>query len=260
MAIYAILGATGNCGSALIELLSKRSDAKIHAFCRNKAKLQRHFPGIDSNQQMRIFEGGLTDSAILKSCLTGCRAIFIVLSTNDNIPGCRLSRDIASRVIDALQELRQDGATMPKLVLLSSSTVDAKLSQEVPPLLLKVLHYSASNVYYDLVEAEKYLRAQESWLTTIYIKPGALSVDAQRGHGLSLDQADHRPLSYLDLAAGMIDAAEDEDGRYDRQNVGVVNLKTGAKFPAGTPLCIASGLLRHFFPFMHSYLPTTGPG
>ena len=148
---------------------------------------------------------------------------------------------------------------MPKLILLSSSTVDTKLSHDVPWLLLKVLQYSASNVYHDLMEAEKFLRAQESWLTTIYIKPGALSFDEQRGHGLSLDEADHRPLSYLDLAAGMIDAADDGDGRYDFQNVGVVNLKDGAIFPAGTPLCIGTGILRHFFPFMHSYLPTTGP-
>jgi hypothetical protein len=91
------------------------------------------------------------------------------------------------------------------------------------------------------------------------MKPGALSVDKQRGHALSLTE-EGSPLSYLDLAAAMVEAVDDPDGRYDMQNVSVVNTNGRAKFPTGTPMCILMGLISHFFPFLHDYLPSTGPG
>lgn len=121
----------------------------------------------------------------------------------------------------------------------------------------QILLYSASNVYNILRETEKLLRAQEDWLTTICIKPGALLVDKQRGHALSLTKKKSF-VSYLDLAAAMVEAANDEEGRYNMRNVGVVNTNGTAKFPAGTPICILMGLLRHFFLFIHLYLPSTG--
>lgn len=65
--------------------------------------------------------------------------------------------------------------------------------------------------------------------------PHALSVDVQTGHGLSFSDTSS-PLSYSDLAAGMIEAAEDGEGRYDMQNVGVVNVNGSARFPRGTLL------------------------
>ncbi len=94
---------------------------------------------------------------------------------------------------------------------------------------------------------------------TVFIKPGGLSVDVQRGHQLDLDH-DESFVSYLDLSAGMIEAADDQEGRFEMRNVSVVNKNGAAKFPTGTPMCILTGLARHFFPFLHDYLPSTGPG
>lgn len=267
---YAVLGATGNCGAALIENLLQNSETQIHAYCRNVAKLLRRFPDIKSGGRVNIFEGSIQDIDLLASCIRDCRAIFLVVSTNDNIPGCRLGQDTAAAIVQALQKLRQQrestGAgngtqrtVTPKLILLSSGTIDKQFSRHVPFLLQPILLRSASHVYHDLIETENMLRAHEDWLTTIYIKPGALSVDIQRGHALSFTDQDS-PVSYLDLAAAMIEAAEDEGGRYDNRNVSVVNTNGAAKFPAGTPMCILMGLLRHFFPFLHPYLPmNTGP-
>lgn len=261
MATYGVLGSTGNCGTALIQNLLQRPEARIHAYCRSKTKLARLLPDIESSGQVRIFEGSLQDVQLLASCVRDCRAIFLVVSTNDNIPGCRLSQDTAIGVIHALESLKKQAgeAQMPKLVLLSSATIDDYFSRKVPYLLRQFLLRSASNVYNDLRETEKLLRGQGGWLTTIYIKPGALSVDEQRGHALSLTD-EESPVSYRDLAAAMIEAADDGDGRYDMQNVSVINTNGRAKFPTGTPMCILMGLLRHFFPFMHRYLPSTGPG
>ena len=147
---------------------------------------------------------------------------------------------------------------MPKLVVLSSATLDDHLSRHIPALLHWVLLRSASYVYQDLHDAERFLRAQQDWVSTIFIKPGALSVDRQRGHALSLTEEDS-PLSYLDLAAGMIEAADDPDGGYDGRNVSVINTGGRARFPLGTPWCIFIGLLSHYFPALHPYLPSTGP-
>lgn len=267
---YAVLGSTGNCGIALIENLLKKPDATISAYCRNRPKLLRLLRGINtasgsesSLSRVHIFEGSIHDVDLLKSCIGDCRTIFLVVSTNDNIPGCRLGQDTASALVDALRNLREkpgDGKRpMPKVVLLSSSTIDDGFSRHQPALLRQILLRSASHVYRDLEETEKLLRANEGWLTTIYVKPGALSVDMQRGHAVSVTDQDG-PLSYLDLAAGMIEAADDEEGRYDARNISVVNTNGKARFPTGTPMCILTGLLRHYFPFLHPYLPmNTGP-
>ncbi|KAJ5592634.1 hypothetical protein N7537_009538 [Penicillium hordei] len=252
---YAVLGATGNCGTALLQNLLKRPDAQINAYCRNQDKLLRLLPAIKDNEQVKVFQGSIKDRKLLESCLRDCHAVFLVLSTNDNIPGCRLAQDTSTAVIHALRSIDQ----APKIVLLSSATIDDHFSRHVPFILRQVLLRSASFVYDDLIKTERILRAEAAWLTTIYIKPGALSVDTQRGHALSLTD-ENSPLSYLDLAAAMVEAVDEQDGRYDMRSVSVVNTNGRARFPSGTPMCILTGLLRHFFPFLHSYLPSGGPG
>lgn len=252
---YAVLGSTGNCGTALLKILMKRPDAHINAYCRDKAKLLRLMPDITENEdKITIFEGSIHDEKLLGACMYDCHAVFLVVSTNDNIPGCQLGQDTATTVIRSLQSLNQ----APKIVLLSSATLDEQLSRHVPVQLKKVLLRSASFVYDDLLNTERILRKESAWLTTIFVKPGALSVDVQRGHALSFTE-ENGPLSYLDLAAGMVEAVDDPDGRYDMRNVSVVNTNGKAKFPWGTPMCILMGLVRHYFPFLHPYLPSTGP-
>ncbi|KAK3370058.1 putative NAD-dependent epimerase/dehydratase [Podospora didyma] len=262
--IYAVLGSTGNCGKALIQNLLESPANQIHAYCRNQAKLHRQLPEVVDNKQVRVFEGSIYDVDLMATCVRGAKAVFLVVTTNDNIPRCRVAQDLAGTVIAALQKLKSESPTpglkMPKLVLLSSSTIDDYLARHMPWWFRPVMLTAASNVYADLRVAETLLRSHASWVDTIFIKPGGLSVDEARGHRLTLDEEDSF-LSYLDLSAGMIEAVQDEEGRYDGRNVGVVNAKKGhgAKFPKGTPLCILVGLLRHYFPWMHGYLPATGP-
>ncbi|KAL3430233.1 hypothetical protein BDV09DRAFT_199849 [Aspergillus tetrazonus] len=250
MTTYAVLGSTGDCGRAIIRILLRRPDAQIRAYCRSRAKLVRLLPEVDEHKQVEVFEGSIHDEQVVSACIRNCRAVFLVVSTNDNIPGCRLAQDTASTVIRALQKIEQ----APKLILLSSATIDDHFSRHVPFLLP-----SASYVSHDPLETEKLLRAESHWLTTIFIKPGALSVDEQRGHALSL-MDETSPLSYLDLAAAMVEAVDDPDGRYGMRDVSVMNNNGPAKLPTGTPVCILMGFLRHFFPSPHPYLPFTGPG
>ncbi|KAH8810955.1 putative NAD-dependent epimerase/dehydratase [Xylogone sp. PMI_703] len=262
---YAVLGSTGNCGSALIDNLLRDPKNCVNAYCRSRSKLLHLFPDVQEGAQINVFEGSIHDVELLTACVRGCRAIFLTVTTNDNIPGCSVARDTAISVIEALQNIREstenDGRVepLPKVILLSSATIDEQFSRHVPYVLRQILYRSASYVYKDLLETEQLLKQQEDWLTSIYFKPGALSIDRQRGHAVSLTD-ETSPLSYLDLAAAMIEAADDEKGRYKNKSVSVVNTNGNAKFPRGTLWCIIMGLIRHMFPFLHPYLPVgTGP-
>jgi hypothetical protein len=264
MATYAVLGSTGNCGSALIQNLLQSPQNKIHAYCRNQAKLHRLIPEVVDHKQVRIFQGSIYDVDLMAHCVRDTKAVFLVVTTNDNIPGCRVSQDSAATVIRALQKIKSEsapGLKLPKLVLLSSATVDDHLSRNMPRWFRPIMLAAASHVYADLRLTEEFLRSHADWVSTIFIKPAGLSPDISRGHRLTLDEEESF-ISYLDLSAGMIEAAADEEGRYDGRNVGVVNRKrgVGAKFPKGTPMCILMGLLRHTFPLLYPYLPSTGPG
>ncbi|KFZ03031.1 hypothetical protein V502_11295 [Pseudogymnoascus sp. VKM F-4520 (FW-2644)] len=260
---YAVLGATGNCGTALIQLLLKDPNAHIRAFVRNEAKLIRLIPSVVENKNVEIVKGSIHDIGVITAAIREAQVVFLCVSTNDNVPGCRMGQDTATSVIRALEGLKNGEETKqnfraPRLVLLSSNTLDDQLSQHTPWLVRQTLLRSASQVYKDLELTEKLLRAQQDWLQTVFIKPGGLSVDVQRGHALSLVE-ETSPLSYFDLAAGMIEAADDSEGKWDMQNVGVCHTAGPAQWPRGALLCISVGLIRHYLPFLHPYLPSTGP-
>ncbi|KAF2017037.1 putative NAD-dependent epimerase/dehydratase [Aaosphaeria arxii CBS 175.79] len=263
MPTYAILGSTGNCGSALIQNLLKSPENNVNAYCRNVAKLNRVVPEVVDNKHVQVFAGSIHDVDLIVDCIRGTDAVFMVATTNDNLPGCRISQDCAETIISAMEKIKATGTPgvkLPKIVLLSSATIDDYLSRHMPGWFRPIMLAAASHVYEDLRLTEKLLRSHSDWLSVVYIKPAGLSPDISRGHQLTLDEEESF-ISYLDLSAGMIEAVQDPEGRYVGRNVGVVNAKrgVGAKFPRGTPFCILMGLTRHFFPFLHPYLPTTGP-
>lgn len=263
MVAYAILGGTGNCGSSLVKNLLQHENATLKVYCRDQKKLHGMLPEITFNKQVQVFPGNIRDVDLIADCIRDTKAVFLVVTSNDNIPGCSLSQDSATTVIDALHKIRaSSGADFvaPKLVLLSSATIDDHLARKMPFWFRPVMLTAGSHVYRDLRIAEAYLRTQEDWVTTIYIKPGGLSVDVARGFQLNFDEEESF-ISYFDLSAAMIEAAIDGEGKYDFKNVSVVNKVrgVGAKFPRGTPWCIFIGLCRHYFPSLHAYLPKTGP-
>ncbi|KAB8227143.1 oxidoreductase tpcG [Aspergillus alliaceus] len=238
MSTYAILGATGNCGTALIDNLLRTDDAKVNAYCRSKTKLIQKVPTVTNNKRVNVYEGSIYDIDLLTECIRGTRAIFHVVTTNDNVPGCHVGVDTAKSIIAAIEKLKFHGqisAPLPKTLLLSSGTIDDHLSRHMPWWFRPILRTAASHVYEDLRRTEVYLRQQQDLVPMIFVKPGGLALDAQRGHELNLDH-DESFVSYLDLAAGMIEAADDQEGKYDMKNVSVVNTNGSAKFPSGTPL------------------------
>ncbi|KAF1968134.1 hypothetical protein BU23DRAFT_602437 [Bimuria novae-zelandiae CBS 107.79] len=264
MSAYGILGATGNTGLCILKLLNKKAATDpgaapdVHILIRSRSKLERLYPDALTNPKIKIFEGNISNQLVLKQCLQGTRAVFLAVAITDNKPGSTITMDTSKAVVEALESLKaqQTAFKPPKLIQLSAAPADPKFLDKEPWFVRNVVTLATSNIYKDLEIAERYLRSYEDWLTSIFVMPGGLSFDEQYGHELSLTHSQDGCISFLDLAAAMIEAADDENGKWDMQNVSVL-LKGGQKikFASYMPFALAMGLIVHFFPFLYPYLP-----
>jgi hypothetical protein len=255
MPSYAVLGATGNTGLCLVQiLLHSRQKKQINAYCRSSEKLFRLCPEAANNPNVKVFEGTLDDQTLLTNCLRGTRAAFLAVAQSDNVPYTTVARDTAKSAIAALRVLRDERSPLPKLVVLSSGSLEPKFSDDVPKWVHSMLWLAASHVYHDLQVAEAMLRDEQTWISdTTWIKPGALSHDTQKGHALSQDSA-KSPVSWLDLAAGMVEVANEDTQMYAMANVAVNPTAKDVAFPWYAPIALFRGLLFHFLPWTYKYL------
>lgn len=249
MPTYAILGATGKTGNALITNLLLNPSNKINAYIRSKSKLLSQFPSISQNASVSIFEGPIDNIPQLAACLSNVDIIFNVLGQNESIPGMRVAQDGAQAIVAALCHLglANGSEKVPKLITLSSCSINQRMYENEPVLMHWLIHAAFSHAYDDLELAEKYLRLHASWLKVTFIQPGGLVEDKQRGHALSLDRKGAKGfVGYLDLAAGMIEVAE--AGKFDGLGVSVVATSKDVKFEWAAPKQAARGLVWHFAP------------
>ena len=249
MPTYAIVGATGKTGNALITHLLKSPQIKLNLYCRTRSKLLAQFPRLDENNSVQIFDGALNDVPLIASCIDNVDVIFAVLGENENTPGIRISQDAAQTIVAGLCHLGcTNGAPkVPRLIFLSSCSLNPRMYVHEPTVVHWIVSTGLSNAYADLTLAAAFLKLHESWLKVTFIQPGALTEDEQRGHKLSLDRKGAPPfVSYADLTAGMIEVAEVE--KYDGLNVSVVSTSRDVKFEWAAPRQIARGFLWHYFP------------
>lgn len=256
MPTYAILGATGSTGLALLDNLSKSPKYTVNAYVRSKAKLERFRPGISKSEKVQIFEGDLHDIPLITRCISNVSAIFAVVATNFNVPGMTIAQDTAQIIVAALCNLRTQNpdAKLPRIIVLSSASVNPTFSRELPALVRWVTQNAFSYIYEDLRRAERYLRLHKSWMNATFVQPGALVHDAQQGHAVSLDgiclDGEQTCLGYLDLAAGMIEVADGE-GKYDWVGVSVVPTARKVEFEWRLPILVGAGLTFHFLPWTY---------
>jgi putative NADH-flavin reductase len=258
---YAIFGSTGKSGSALTEvLLASSPDNVINAYCRNAAKMTNLFPEAVRSKRIIIFEGDIFNTELFSRCAHGCGIAFMCVTMNDNIPNMHIAEDAARTLITSLKKtvhLHGQKNAVPKIVVLSSASLEPSLCGNLSSVFHWVVTHANSYTYEDLRRAEALLRAEQDWLSSIFIKPGGLSVDKPRGHKLNLHQQETF-ISYMDLAGAMIEAGSDPEGRYDMKNVSVNNVGGSAKMPSSLPLLCLTGLMRWAFPWLHPYLPLYG--
>jgi len=255
MPSYAVLGATGNVGSALLEVLLKTPDAEVRAYVRSKAKLLRMRPDLADNDRVRIHEGGIDDIARVTDCISDTKAVFLAVGLSENVPYCTIMQDTAHSVLSAMKQLRAQDTHCrhPRLVVLSSASLDAHLCRDLPRFAHSVLLMGSSWIYADLRAAEELLRSQEHWVKAVFVKPAGLVHDRQQGHKLSTDRQ-QTFLSFLDLAGGMVEVAEEDDDYWEMKNVSVLPTAKDVKIEWWVPWYMAKGLLFHFCPGLYPYL------
>lgn len=254
MPSYAILGATGNVGQALHRILLQSPDNTINAYCRSKQKLFTISSQIAEHAQVTVYEGAITDVDLLANCIRNTKAVFLTIAVYDNEPNCTVAQDASRATLAAFEKLQSEtpGRALPKLIILSSAKIDKHLSRNMPAPVLAIINRATSNQANDLIAAESLLREHEDWIEMIFVKPGGLCRDTQKGHKLSLE-TEQTPLSYLDLAAGMIEVADSEDGEYRGKNVSVIPTGENLPIPWESGLEVVKGLLAHYMPWTYPY-------
>lgn len=255
MGRYAVLGATGNVGSKIVNSLLQNSKNELNLYVRSEAKLFDAQPELQTNQQISIYEGDLEDIDLIKNCMSDTKAVFLAVALSENMPGCSIAFDTATIVVQALKRMQSEkpGSRLPRLVILSSSSVSEKFWKGVPNFVHNTIFCANCHIYVDLQKAEKYLREQEDWLTCTFVKPGGLSDDIPRGYLLKPENS-HTFMSYADLANAMIEVADDTDGQWDMKDVGIVPKTTGASMEYKVVYVLTKGLVAGLFPNFYMYL------
>jgi hypothetical protein len=278
MPTYAILGATGQVGSSILDALIQpptptspkhpQSKTQINVFVRSKQKLLSMRPALASHPHTSFYEGQLNDTALLASCIRDTHAVFLCIAAQDNVPHCSIAQEQARSVLAALElnkndhEPANDGETTstsalpPKLIILSSASLEPHLMSDLPSTFVPIMHAAASWVYADLRLAETHLRTHAPpAVELIFIKPGGLVHDKPVGHRLSTKRQ-QTFLSFADLGAGMVEAADSPAGRWTeaKGNVSVVPAGEGTRIEWYVPWFLVKGCLFHFFPGLWPYL------
>jgi len=255
MPSYAILGATGATGHSILEHLKTSPENRVNVYVRSKPKLERIFPGITSEPNVHIFEGDMEDESLIRRCVAGVSAVFSVIAINENVPKLSLAEDTAQVLVAALRKMRDEDAQarLPRVVVLSSCTVNKHLSRHTPRLGHWIIHCAFRHVYDDLERAEAYYRQNQDWLNTVFIQPGGLVEAEQTGYTLSTDTYGGELLSYSDLAAGMIEVA-DAGEQYDWKGVAVLPKGKGADFQFAVLRNFVHGLSLYCFPWLYGWI------
>ena len=247
---YAILGATGASGSSILKLLlAQTPQPTIHAYVRSSSKLYAAFPSLRDNKKVHIHTGGITDVSVIKACVEHADAVFATAASNSNTPGLHIAQDMTNVLIAAFSLMRNENpaAHIPTVVVLSSEQMNEEYSKHTPTLVKWLVRTAVSNVYWDLGLAEVIWNMHRSWVDVILVQPGALVEDEQRGHEVLMEQAKKPFLSYMDLAAGMIEIAE-RRGEFAWKKV-TVGATGDTGFSWQTPVNLVKGLLARVVPF-----------
>lgn len=219
---YALLGATGSTGSAILRRLSAESplDLTVNVFVRSRSKLLTTFPDLESKSfKANIVEGTTSDEMAMSQCLKDVDVILGCIGTNEPTKGMTLISDTASSIINALKEHQQaQGAAYrkPTIIQLRSSSLNPYAA--MPWVARNMAWFIFHHIYKDLDNACKLYKSTTAdnpgLLDYIFIDPPSIH-DADgttaTGYKLFLDVAKEKQepaISYSDLGAAFCEIAE----------------------------------------------------
>ncbi len=220
MPTYALLGATGSTGSAILRYLLFESPegVKLNVLVRSKTKLLKAFPKLDQTAavQTRIIESTSTDPAALKTCLEDADVVFMCVGSNESNPGTTLSYDTAAAIIATLYHLRKEvrgnSYKTPTIVQLRTASLNPALAQQAPWLVRQIVSFCLYYNYADIKRACNLYEtaAKENLLDYIFVDPPTIH-DAdgteRTGYKLITTETQQTALSYADLGAAMCEIA-----------------------------------------------------
>lgn len=247
----AIFGATGQTGRVIVRHLlaqQKSKSLRLQIYVRNKGKLLDFFPDIESKRDVRVFQGSLTDTEVVKRTLSAAQIIISTLGENDNIPGVRILQDGANSIIASLEDFKanQEDWQKPRLFFLSSSTLNARFAADRPPLVHWLIKTAFSHPYADLIKAQARLLESTSLLSVTLIQPPVLIDEEGTGHEISTESV-RLAVSYEDLGAAFCELVLEE--QYHSLNAVGVSSKQGDRV-----LRYAPEILRRIFWGMYAHI------
>ncbi|TKA34363.1 hypothetical protein B0A50_00345 [Salinomyces thailandicus] len=225
MPTYALLGATGSTGSAILRYLLEvpPKDLTLHILVRNKSKLLQQFPNLESSSikpfPLQITEGTPDDAASLRQCLKDADVVFMCIATNQSVPGQSLAQDTTKSIIAALHNLRKDQSsigqyTTPTILMLRTASLNKTFAAQAG-FAKHLVHFCLHYVYADLQAAcddlESTARDHPGLLDFVLVDPPAIhdpQGTTRTGHRLELERNPSSTLMYADLGAGFVEVAE----------------------------------------------------
>lgn len=161
--------------------------------------------------------------------------------------------------MNRLKEKTKD-ANLPRVVVLSASSINPLLYHTQPWLVHVVVYYAFWHIYQDLEAAEKlYMHARQNGDLEVdvrFIEPPALKEGENNGN-VRLTKDELSPVvTYADLAVAMVKAGEDEG--LELRKIGIVVDGEELSPPSGIALTVLTGLLWTFAPLVMRLLKYVG--
>ena len=225
MPTYALLGATGSTGSAILRYLLSQppKHLTLNIFVRSRSKLRKAFPDLESTTafETNIIEGLPSHTTATQECLKDVDVVMACIGSNYSTPGMSLIYDTVTAIIDALevhQKTRGSAYKTPTIIQLRTASLNPFYMAALPWLARNVAFFCFYYVYEDLDRACKLLASSVAdspgLLDYIFIDPPSIH-DADgttpTGYKLVLDEKQDPVLSYADLGAAFCEVAERRD-------------------------------------------------
>lgn len=256
MPTYAILGATGATGGSILRLLldapGSDNPVALHIYARSREKLLRQLPSLASRHDIQIFEGSINDNSVMSACLAHTDVVFSCIARNESVPGMDIAQEASKEIIRTLKQAKIDHPDVrtPHVVVLSAAPVNPALAAKMLAIPRWLVTSAFSHAYADLRVAEQMYREEKDWLPETFVQPPGLTSGSAQGYRLHHGEGP-RPafLSYLDLAAAMIDVARCGPNEH-RDWVSVASVSENGLKPELKVLLsrLFKGLLAHYSP------------
>ncbi|KAK5010701.1 hypothetical protein LTR28_008317 [Elasticomyces elasticus] len=225
MPTYALLGATGSTGSAILRCLISQplKHLTLNIFVRSRSKLCKAFPDLERTSAFKtnIIEGIPNDTIAMQECLKDADIVIACIGSNYSTPGISLIYDTTTATIDALEVHRKTQGSAykpPTIIQLRSASLNPIFKAALPWFAQQVAPFCFYYIYEDLDRACKLLASSlidsPGLLDYIFVDPPSIH-DADgttpTGYKLILDEKQDPALSYADLGVAFCEVAERRD-------------------------------------------------